>query len=488
MTEPEELHRLARQVEGQGDFRTAIELYEQAYAALRARGETRLPALIAGRWISFLYAAVHGNQAACNGWLERARRLCAQAGDCPELGWVRLAEALMTDDAAVKARHAAEAQEIAERFGDTDLGFLAMAYAGTALVMDGRVPDGMRLIDEAATAATNGEVADHVTSGEIYCKVLLCCELALDVRRAGQWMEVAEAFARRTGYLPVSAICRMYYGGILIAAGRWVEAEEQLTRSAALYADGYAAMRSGAVVRLADLRVRQGRLEEAELLLEGLEHDSYAVRPLAALHLARGRPELAATVLRRSPGPLPEPCTALLVEAELAMGARAVAPTGVLSPHLSYAAGLVTGELAHFERALAAAVSAGLPLEEGRIRLAIARTLAVREPKVAAAEACRALETFTTLGAALHRSEAAALLRELGLTPLTGRRGGGRLTEREKEVLALVAEGLPNDEIARRLFISKRTAEHHVGNILAKLGLTTRAEAVAHALREGLGW
>lgn len=72
-----------------------------------------------------------------------------------------------------------------------------------------------------------------------------------------------------------------------------------------------------------DLRVPQGRLEEGELLLSGLEHDAYAVRPLARLHLARGEVELAATLLRRhvsqhGDGVLQAPVLALLVEVEVA--------------------------------------------------------------------------------------------------------------------------------------------------------------------------
>jgi len=80
-----------------------------------------------------------------------------------------------------------------------------------------------------------------------------------------------------------------------------------------------------------------------------------------------------------------------------------------------------------------------------------------------------------------------ALHRELGGPARTGVRREGELSEREQEVLALVAQGLSNREIATQLYISPKTASHHVSRLLAKLGLRNRAEATAWALAHGRG-
>ena len=63
----------------------------------------------------------------------------------------------------------------------------------------------------------------------------------------------------------------------------------------------------------------------------------------------------------------------------------------------------------------------------------------------------------------------------------------GALSAREQEVLELVRQGLSNAEIASRLFISPKTAEHHVGRILTKLGVRSRGEAAALAVRMAAG-
>jgi len=132
--------------------------------------------------------------------------------------------------------------------------------------------------------------------------------------------------------------------------------------------------------------------------------------------------------------------------------------------------------LRHFSRL-------NLPLETARVRLELAAAVAKRQPDLAAAEARAALAIFEELGAATDADEAASLLRSLGKPGRTGPKHVGILTKREQEVLHLVGLGLSNPEIAQRLFISRKTAAHHVSNLLAKLGLRNRAEAVAFTAR-----
>ena len=87
--------------------------------------------------------------------------------------------------------------------------------------------------------------------------------------------------------------CRTHYGGILIALGRWTEAETQLCDAIETFERGYHGDGTFPLVRLADLRVRQGRYEEAERLLEGVEWHPTARRAAATIALARGDLALA---------------------------------------------------------------------------------------------------------------------------------------------------------------------------------------------------
>ncbi len=126
------------------------------------------------------------------------------------------------------------------------------------------------------------------------------------------------------------------------------------------------------------------------------------------------------------------------------------------------------------------------PLPSAAARLELAEALAADGERAdAIVEARIVLGVLTRLGARPSADRTAALLRGLGdvarVRPVDAAAAVGSLTRRETEVLALIREGLTNPEIGERLFISAKTAEHHVGRVLAKLGVRSRAEAAAVA-------
>jgi DNA-binding NarL/FixJ family response regulator len=153
----------------------------------------------------------------------------------------------------------------------------------------------------------------------------------------------------------------------------------------------------------------------------------------------------------------------------------------------SRACGKSAAARTHLDAAVTTFARLGMPVEAARTRLSIAELMRGQSPEAAATEARNALDLLDRVGATPEADAAAALLRDLGTRVTRVRpRSQRTLTNREREVLALLGEGLSNPEIADRLFISRRTAEEHVANVLSKLGLRSRAEAVAAAVR-GLG-
>jgi len=484
----------------------------RAYALYRDSGEPCRAVRVA-LWLARTYIGAYGSAAVANGWLRRAERLVEQAGECVERGWLEQLRSKMAPDAAAAALHAGRAVEIARRHGDTDLEVWALSEHGRALVSMGRVDEGMAMLDEAVVTATAGEARSLMVVGDTCCNMISACDRAADFERATQWCEVVDDFTRRHHCVPIFHYCRVVYSGVLIARGRWGEAEAELQNAARAVERGHPAQTVHSLSRLALLRVRQGRLEEAAELLAGHETQRVATEPLATLHLARGEAVLAAALVeRRLPADgegddlLSAPLLPVLVEAKLAVadvdGARAAArrlaaiaersrrPAVEAASLLAAArvdlAGGGAPPTAIFEKACALFEELGMPFEAATARLEWAQAVAASANDVAAQDARQAQAAFERLGARIHADRAAALLRGLGSGSRPGPRVPGALTRREEEVLALLSHGLSNDEIGTRLFISGKTVEHHVGRILSKLSLRRRSEAVAWALRHPL--
>jgi DNA-binding CsgD family transcriptional regulator len=507
--DPEALDGLGQSLWWLGERDAGIDRRREAYAAFRRRGDTRsaggLAVYLAGEH------RIDGKHAEAAGWLSRARRLLAGEGTVSEVAWLAIEEAKRADDPAAAERHAAAALEVAHALADPDVECMALAQLGRAVVRQGRVDEGVALLDEAMTVALSGEGSDPLACGDACCTTLVVCDGLADLDRASQWCQAVVEFAERRRFTPIQAWCRGIYGGVLVRAGDWQRAEAVLTEALERNADERRrAGRAFPLSVLAGLRLRQGRTEEAEQLLLGLEHDSVALVPLVALALQRDDVALAQALLDRAgDGAGVE---LFVLRGELALAARdfdaasaaaervlAVAAelgrddlraeAALLAGRAAAAKGDIEGALRALEDAVAGFAAVRLPLEEARARLALAESQARGRSPLALASARAARDAFERLGARRDADRAAALLRELGAAGRTAVRGGrDDLTLREREVLSLVAAGLSNAEIAGRLVIAPKTAEHHVGRVLAKLGVRSRAEAAAHAVREGIDY
>ncbi|HEX6256413.1 MAG TPA: LuxR C-terminal-related transcriptional regulator [Euzebyales bacterium] len=491
----------------QGAYAESAALRERAYALYRRRGDRPDAARVAVH-LAQLHGLVYGNAAAVSGWIGHAQRMLADCDVCVVHGLVELFLGAVASDPDERERRARAAVGIGRRFDAPGLEHDALGYVGKAHIERGAVADGMRLIDEAVAAVASGLVSDAWAAGSIWCSLFHACEMAIDVGRAEQWLGAVDHYVERTDELPISAICRMHYGGLLTSAGRWVDAERELQIALSIYDDTYRGTRFEPLLRLAELRARQGRIEEAARLIGGYEDHPLAVLPRARVLLARDAPDHARAVLDRH---LPRgtcdlpaaPGVALAVDVALACGAvdqarertdqlEALADSCGVPSVRGFAARARAGiaaatagqaAAAHLEEALVAFADGGMAHDIAGTRLQLATLLADERPQVATGEARSALEGFQAIGAVRGADAAAQLLRRLGETGPARPPVDGVLTARQHEVLDLVAEGLSNADIAERLFISRRTVEHHVSSILSALQVRTRAEAAARALR-----
>lgn len=500
-------------------FDEARATWEEGFAAARIAGEDHLAVRIALQLVD-LHTSVLGNRAAGNGWRSRARRILDTLGPCVEAGYYELAEiACNRLDVDELLRSADRALAIAAEYGDHRLEVRALADSGLALVSLGRADEGFGRIDEALAAICAGEVDDPFVVATSFCALLTSCERAGDLDRAAEWIRlVGELVLDPMDGRPrvLNTHCRAAYGAVLSDAGRWAEAEAALLDVFGPHESSSVGHRIDTAARLAELRIAQGRLDDAAALLAPYEDRPPTWTALAALHLRRGACGLAAATARRALAVIRgdvtrrRPLLAILVESSIACddldaaraaaveldaiaatgGAVAVADAELARARIAAATGDGDDALAHCARAATSLESGAAPLRLLTVLGLQTELLAAtdaRDDAVATGRAALALAQ--RLGAAAEADRVAAILRTLGVTVRRATPAGGdptaELTRREHEVLELLGSGATNAEIGAQLFISPKTVEHHVSRILAKLGVRTRAEAAAVAAARG---
>lgn len=494
-----------------------LETREGAYRLYRSenapRGAARMALWFGNDHIDFL-----GRSAIANGWFRRAERLLEGVPPAPEHGWLAVVEAdaaLQCDDVLEAKRLAGEANAVGRRLGELDLEMTAQALGGLAQATEGHVEEGMRRLDEASAAALAGEYEGLLGVAWTCCYLIYACERVRDYDRAAQWCEKVGEFARRRRIRFVNGVCRVHYGSVLAWRGSWQEAERELESATEQLAEARPCWASEGLIRLGDLRRRQGRFDEAYLLFAQVQWHPGAELGMAELSLDRGDPLAARQVLERILLRMPLASRSqrvgalqLAVRLEAASGSHAMvesrlnelrtiacaAQTAPLRAVVAHCEGIAAAARAndetarqHFEKAAQLGREGKTPFEEASSRLEVARCLSrLGRLGAAAGEAEAAREGFATLGAAKKVDEANGLRERLMASLADGVPGDGALTPRQIEVLRLASEGLGDKAIAERLALSQHTVHRHVSNIYDRLGCSSRAAAVARGYRLGL--
>jgi DNA-binding CsgD family transcriptional regulator len=369
------------------------------------------------------------------------------------------------------------------------------------------VPEGLALLDESMVTVLSEELTPE-WAGNIYCHLMAACHELGDIRRAAEW---TEAMTRWVEGLPAAVlftgICRVHRSQVLQTKGAWEGAE----REAVLVCEQLEGISVGTVAeghyQLGEIRRLRGDLAGAEGAYRRAHQLGRDPQPgLALLRLAQGRVDTASASIRAALAAEPDNRLArarlCCAQAEIALAAgdldmarssrdeleRIASSYG--SSGLKAMALAVRGAVALAEGPPEAALpilraacrrwqDLDAPYDAARVGLSLSLAYhALGDAESAAREQDAAGAVFERLGAALDARKAASLRNRTALPD--------GLTGREAEVLALVATGRTNGEIAASLFISEKTVARHLSNIFTKLGLSSRTAAAAYAFEHDL--
>jgi DNA-binding CsgD family transcriptional regulator len=484
---------------------------ERTHHAYLASGE-QLPAVRCAFWLSVTFM-LRGEAGRSGGWLARGQRLLEHdERDCAERGYllvpVMLGQMIAADYDATYAT-AALAAEIGQRFAEPDLIALAVHEQGYARVRQGRIIEGLNLLDEAMVYVTAGELSP-IATGMVYCSVIEGCQEAHALGRAQEWtVALSQWCEQQPDMVPFTGRCLVHRAEIMQLQGAWSEALEEARRARERFE--HTVSLSGAALALyqqGEVHRLRGELASAEAAYREASHRGIEPQPgLALLRLAQGNAEAAATAMRRLVGEATQPIrrARLLpayVEIMLAVGdieaarracvelaalsqGEEAGMLGTLAAHargaVELAEGDARGALVALRRAARGWQELRVPHQGARARVLVGlacRALGDEDAATLELEAARA--SFAQLGAAPDVAMVASLSEPRAST------ASGGLTPRELQVLRLVAAGRTNKAIAAELVLSERTVERHVSNIFAKLGVSTRAAATAHAYEHDL--
>lgn len=455
-------------------------------------------------WLSLLFLVTR-EVAQANAWVARGERLICDCGpDCVERGYLQLPvmeQMLRGGDVAAVHAMAADAVALGERCGEVDLVAVARHVQGRAAIKLGQVSQGIKLLDETMLAVVAGELSPIIT-GFMYCSVIDACRGVYELRRAREWTAALSRWCdRQAGMVAFTDICFVHRAEILCLQGAWQDALAETRRVCERAENGDRLPPGGAFYQQGEIHRLRGEASLAEECYRAASRWGCDPQPgLALLRLAQGRTDAASAAIRRLLGATSDQLgRARLLPAHfeimMAIGdleeaqrtceeldtLRAAFESEVLHAQAAQARGALCARngdsvaaLKHMRESFEFWQAFGAPYEAARVRLALAEVCeALGDQEASALEVEAARLTFEQLGA---RPDIEQIERRRAPKP-----AANALTSREREVLQRIARGLTNKSIARELNLSERTIDRHVGNILGKLNVRSRAAATAYA-------
>jgi DNA-binding CsgD family transcriptional regulator len=446
-----------------------------------------------------------GDLGRCRGWVDRTARLLEEAGiDCVEQGYREYGLAMMrifeAGDVAGARAHFVQAGKIGTRFAHRELLTLARIGEGRMLIYLGEIGDGMALLDEAMVSIEARELSPFAT-GDAYCTVIDACSELFDLGRCRSWTESFTRWCDTQQELVLyRGHCFLHRAEMLELLGAWPEALVEARHACdRLAAPVNPVALAGACVIEGDLLRLIDDSDGAEASYQRANELGRDPQPgLALLRLAQGRLDVADATIRRALGEAEEPMSRARMlgpYVEIVLAAGDTAAGGIAADELrGIAAELGSPFLrAHAARASGAVLLAAGTFEAALIELRRAfnefNALGVRyeaaRTRLLIADACQALGDHDAAG--MESSSARSEFESLGATAtlsaiaVQADSPPDGLTQRELEVLALLARGKTNRTIANELFISEKTVASHVSHIFTKLGLASRSAATAYA-------
>ena len=461
--------------------------------------------------------AIRGEGARAGGWFGRVQSLLDEHGMADSVWSLYLAlsdgmQALFGGKAEEAATGFEQLLVAADRFPDhPDLQVLVRNGLGQCRVALGRFDDGLRLLDEVMVRATTDDRVSPQFVGLMYCAVIAACRRCFDLGRAREWTELLSRWCeRQTGLVPYRGQCLVHRAELLQLHGSWPDATaevegvfRQLGEDPTDLAAGMAHYQRGELHRL---RGEYDRAEESYRRASRCGHDPQP--GLALMRAAQGQQDAALAALRRALDEttyrhdrlrlLPSYADVVLTAGDRAAAAAAAAELravaaeletpmlGATAAHLDGRIALVDGEASAALKLLREALTTwqqiGAPYDAACARVHIATALrTLGDEDSADLELDAARWAFEQLGAAPDVARVAKLARR----PAPASPPGG-LTQRELQILGLVATGATNRGIADVLFLSEKTVARHVANIFLKLDVTSRAAATAYAYEHHL--